>query len=71
VRKVEGLHSYQAIAFITNKSNPRNRRLETKIYSALRISLQKAVIFSENTFSFGTTTQNSFNEKLGYEKWKR
>jgi hypothetical protein len=69
VIKVEGSRSYKAIAFITAKGNPRNKRLKAKNYSTLRTSLQNAAIFLEN--SFRNTTLNSFNEKLGDEKWKK
>jgi len=69
VIKVEGLHSYKAIAFIRSNTNPRNARLETKSYSKLRISLQKAQIFSKNTFSVRKTSREYSNKKLGYEKW--
>jgi len=71
VIKVEGLRSYKAIAFIKSKGNPRNKRLKTKTYSALRISLQNTAIFSKNPFSFINTIRSSFNEKLGDEKWKK
>jgi len=71
VIKVEGLRSYQAIAFIKSKSNPRNTRLKTKKYFTLRISLQKTAIFSENPVSFRNVIRSFFNEKLGDEKWKR
>jgi hypothetical protein len=69
VIKVEGSHSYKAIAFIRRKSNPLNTRLKTKTYSKLRISLQQAQFFSKNTFSFRKTRCAYFNEKLGDEKW--
>ena len=69
VVKVEGSRSYKAIAFI--KSNPRNRRLKTRTYSKLRTSLQKPQIFSKKTFSFRNAIRNSFNDKLGDEKWKK
>jgi len=71
VIKVEGLRSYQAIAFIKRKSNPRNTRLKAKNYSTLRIFLQKTAIFSENPVSFRNLIQSFFNEKFGDEKWKR
>ena len=66
--KVEGSRSYKAIAFISSKSNPRSTRLKTKNYSKLRISLQKAQIFSKNMFSV-RKTREYFNKKLGDEKW--
>jgi hypothetical protein len=68
VIKVEGLHSYKAIAFIRSKSNPRTS-LKTKTYSKLRISLQKAQAFSKNKFSVRKTSLEYFNKKLGDEKW--
>jgi hypothetical protein len=68
VIKVEGLHSYKAIAFIRSKSNPRTS-LKTKIYSKLCISLQKAQVFSKNTFSVRKTSLEYFNKKLSDEKW--
>jgi hypothetical protein len=70
VIEVEGLRSYKAIAFITRKSNPKNKRLKTKTYSTFRTSLQiTTTIFLK--ISFRNTTFNSFNEKLGDEKWKK
>jgi hypothetical protein len=69
--KVEGLHSYKAIAFTKSGSNPRNTRLKTKTYSTLRTSLQKAQIFSTNTFSVRKTSQEYFNKKLGDEEWRK
>ena len=66
--KVEGLRSYKGIAFIRSKSNPRTARLKAKIYSTLRRSLQRAQIFSKNTFS-ARKTREYFNKKLGDEKW--
>jgi len=49
VIKVEGSHSYKAIAFINSKSNPRNTRLRKKSYSKLRRFLQQKQVFSKNT----------------------
>jgi hypothetical protein len=70
VIKVEGLHSYKAIAFIKSEGNPRITCLKTKTYFTLRISLQKITNFSEIfQVSFGNITRSSFNEKLGDEKW--
>jgi len=72
VIKVEGLRSYKAIAFITSKSNPKNKRLKTKTYFTLRTPLQKVTFFSRTFLvSFRNTFRISFNEKLGDEKWKK
>jgi hypothetical protein len=72
VVKVEGLRSYKAIAFIKSKDNPRNKRLKTKTYSALCVSLQKITFFSRTFLvSFRNTIRSFFNEKLGNEKWKK
>jgi hypothetical protein len=69
VIKVEGLHSYKAIAFIRSKSNPKASSLKTKTYSKLRISLQKSQLFSENIFSVRNPIREYFNKQLGDEKW--
>jgi hypothetical protein len=69
VIKVEGSHSYKAIAFIRSKSNPRNTRLKTKNYFTLRRSLQKAQVFLKNTFSVRKPARKNFNKNLGDEKW--
>ena len=66
VIKVEGSRSYKAIAFIRRKNNPRITSLN---YSALRMSLQKAQIFSRKTFSVRNPARKYFNKKLGDEKW--
>ncbi len=68
VIKVEGSHSYKAIAFISSNDNPRNTRLKTKNYSKLRRSLQKSQTFSKNPF-LTRERREYFNEKLGDEKW--
>jgi hypothetical protein len=67
--KVEGSRSYKAIAFINSRSNPRNTRLNTKNYSTLRRSLQKAQVFSKKTFSVRKPAREYFNKQLGDEKW--
>ena len=61
--KVEGLHSYKAIAFIRIRSNPKLISIETKTYSKLRNSLQKLQIFSEDLFSFRTQSENILSKK--------
>jgi hypothetical protein len=72
VIKVEGLHSYKAIAFIPSKSYPKNKLLKTETYYILRTSLQKIAFFSRTSlFSFRNMIRNSFNEKLVDEKWKK
>jgi len=65
--KVEGSRSYKAIAFINSSSNPRNPRLNTKNYSTLRRSLQKAQVFSKNKFSVRKPARKYFNKQLGDE----
>jgi hypothetical protein len=62
VMKVEGLRSYKAIAFIRSGSNPRVTSLETKTYSILRTSLQKAQSFSKITFLVRKSIREYFNE---------
>jgi hypothetical protein len=69
VIKVEGSHSYKAIAFINSNSNPRNTRLNTKNYSKLRRSLQQKQVFSKNKFSVRKPARKNFNKKLSDKKW--
>jgi len=69
VIKVEGSHSYKAIAFINSRSNPINTRLNTKNYSTLRRSLQQTQVFSKNKFSVRKPARKNFNKQLGDEKW--
>ena len=65
VIKVEGLHSYKAIAFIRIRSNPKRISIETKTYSKLRNSLQKSQIFSEGIFLVRTPIRECFIKKIG------
>jgi hypothetical protein len=62
VIKVEGLHSYKAIAFIANKSNPRSIGIETKTYFTLRTSLQLTATFLRSQVSVRNIIQLFFNK---------
>ena len=68
--QVEGLRSYKAIAFISNKAY---MRLDAKTYSVLRISLQrKTQIFPEKVgFCVETPFDVTLMDKIGDEKWKK
>jgi hypothetical protein len=67
----EGLRSRKAIAFIPDKSNPKNARLDTKTYSTVRKVPQDTDRFSkqENCVELGLNV--SLNKKLGDEEWKK
>jgi hypothetical protein len=62
---VEGLRSPKAIAFISNKSNPQNSRLNAKTYSTLCISAQIASGFLEIESCNETGLNISLIENLG------
>ena len=67
--KNEGLRSPKAIAFIFNKSNPRNSRLNAKTYSTLCISAQASTGFLETESCIETGLNVSLIENLGEIKW--
>jgi hypothetical protein len=69
VIKVEGLHSFKAIAFIANRSNPRSIGIETKTYFTPRASLQLTAIFRRSKFTVRNIIQLFFNEKPGESEW--
>jgi hypothetical protein len=69
VINVEGLRSPKAIAFIFNKSNPRNSRLNTKTYSTVRTSAQVSTGFLETESCTETGLNVSLIENLGDMKW--
>jgi hypothetical protein len=70
VVQVEGLRSYKAIAFISNKAY---MRLDAKTYSELRMSLQrKTAIFPKNIKSrVETPLDVTLMKKSGDKKWKK
>jgi len=67
----EGLRSRKAIAFIPDKGNPKNVRVNTKTYSTARKVPQGSKRFSKQECFVELRLKVSLNKNLGDKEWKK